>query len=220
VGWPEALAASTARGLESGLSQARCPIERGKTVRKSFVLLSLVAAVFLVVAAGSLAAGGKLKCFTGSPATCVLNPSTSGATLNTTDGGYAGVYYTSSKAPGSALTSVSYSFTYTCQPSNVETVTCVAGGAPRWSIPIDTNGNSKTVEAYAFLDAANCGYTGNVSTSDPSCRVDLNTGGSWANWAAFAAANPTYRIGNALPFVIADVETGNPITLYEVAVSK
>ena len=59
-----------------------------------------------------------------------------------------------------------------------------------------------------------------MSTTDPNCRVDLNTGGSWANWAAFAAANPSYRIGNALPFVIADVETGNPITLYEVAVRK
>ena len=43
---------------------------------------------------------------------------------------------------------------------------------------------------------------------------------TWPPWAAFAAANPTYRIGNALPFVIADVETGNPITLYDVAVSK
>ena len=98
-------------------------------------------------------------------------------------------------------------------------MTCVSGGAPRWSIPINTSGTGKP-KSYAFLDAANCGYTRTVSTTDPNCRVDLNTGGSWANPAAFAAANPTYRIGNALPFVIADVQTGNPITLYNVAVSK
>jgi hypothetical protein len=57
----------------------------------------------------------------------------------------------------------------------------------RWGGPTPAQGP----ESYAFLDAASCGCTGNVSTTDPNCRVDLNTGGSWANWVAFAAANPT-----------------------------
>jgi hypothetical protein len=86
------------------------------------------------------------------------------ATLDTTNGGYAGVYYNNGKAPGASLASVDYAFDYRCQPSNVETVTCLGGGAPRWSIPIDSTGDGKT-DNYAFIDAANCGYTGTVSTT-------------------------------------------------------
>ena len=33
----------------------------------------------------------------------------------------------------------------------------------------------------------------------------LNTGGSWDNWAAFAAAKPSYKLSTATPFIIADV---------------
>ena len=33
----------------------------------------------------------------------------------------------------------------------------------------------------------------------------LNTGGSWDNWAAFAAAKPGYKLSTATPFIIADV---------------
>lgn len=60
------------------------------------------------------------------------------------------------------------------------------------------------VEGYAFLDAINCGNTGTVSTTSAACAVFFGSE-SFANWAAFAAAHPTYRIPAAsIPFVIAD----------------
>lgn len=145
--------------------------------------------------------GGSLKCFAGSPATCTVNPSSASVTLDTSNGGYAGAYYTNSRANGTPLTSIDYSFNYTCDPADDHT-SCVGGGSPRWSIPIDTNGDPKA-DGYAFLDAAGCGSTGTVSTTDPNCQVTFG-GVTYPNWDGFAAANPTYRIANALPFVITD----------------
>ena len=188
-------------------------------------IVSVVAVLGLVLTGALGANGGKLKCFSGSPATCELNPSTDGATLDTTSGGYAGVYFTNGKSMGgSALSDVDFSFEYRCQPSNVDTTTCVGGGAPRWSIPIDTGGDRKDAdEVYAFLDAANCGSTGTVSTTASTCPVFVNAnggGGSYANWDAFATANPTWTIAGAYPFVIADVGTASPIILYDVTADK
>src|SRR5690242_19950925 len=98
---------------------------------KKFLTAAALVALAAVLAVGvASAAGGKLKCFSGSPATCVINSSTtSSATLDTTGGGYAGVYYSNGKSPGSALSAVAFSFDYRCQPSNVDTTTCVGGGA-------------------------------------------------------------------------------------------
>lgn len=170
-------------------------------MNRSITLASLAAMVVLALAGTTSAAGGKLKCFTGTPASCAVDGET--VTLDTSTGGYAGAYYSNGKSlGGSTLSSVDFTFQYNCDPSD-DTTTCVGGGSPRWSIPIDTDGNGKT-DAYAFLDAANCGATGVVSTTLATCAVFLNTGGSWANWDAFAAANPTYRIGRSLPFVITD----------------
>jgi hypothetical protein len=96
----------------------------------------------------------------------------------------------------------------------------VTGGAPRFSIPIDdkaipgpTDFFDGTDVAYAFLDAANCGGVSDVetlvSTDAANCMVFLNSGGSWANWDAFAEANPTFRIAPGyIPFVIADGALG------------
>jgi hypothetical protein len=39
---------------------------------------------------------------------------------------------------------------------------------------------------------------------------------TYSDWDAFAAANATYTIAGDLPFVIADVQTGNPIIFYGV----
>jgi hypothetical protein len=47
-----------------------------------------------------------------------------------------------------------------------------------------------------------------VSTTNPLCKVDYGSD-SYANWATFAAAHPTYKIGSDVPFIIAD---GNPGT--------
>lgn len=184
-------------------------------------IAALVLAAVGITAVAAGAAGGKLRCFSGSPATCTVNSGTNSATFDTSGGGYAGVYYTNGKSlGGSTLASVDFSFTYRCQPSNTDTTTCVGGGAPRWSIPIDTGGDPKDeLGAYAFLDAANCGSSGMVSTTLATCPVFLNTGGSWANWDAFAAANPTYTIASALPFVISDVPTA-PVIIFDPTVTK
>jgi hypothetical protein len=88
------------------------------------------------------------------------------------------------------------------------------GGAPRWSVPIDTDGNRKTTEGYAFLDALGCGGhpTSNgfdfdnlvvVSTDSADCKVTFGPD-TFANWAAFVAANPTYRGSRDTAFLIAD----------------
>jgi hypothetical protein len=88
----------------------------------------------------------------------------------------------------------------------------VAGGAPRFSIPIDTSGDS-TREGYAFLDAAGCGAAvgdnpggspTTVSTDSATCAVNYLSV-DYANWTAFLAANPTARVAPAnTPFIIAD----------------
>ena len=133
--------------------------------------------------------------------------------------GYAGVYYTNGKSvSGRSLANADFSFTYRCQPWNVETVTCVSGGAPRWSIPI-SDGSFDPLADYAFVDAPGCGSTRTVSTTDALCQVNF-PGVGYANWDAFAAGNPTYTIANAYPFVIAEVQTWSPITLYDVTAGR
>lgn len=188
---------------------------------KRFVFAAaLVVAAIGMTSVAAFAGGGKLRCFADSPATCTLNSATS-ATLDTTNGGDAGVYLTNGKSTaGSDLASVDFSFTYFCA-NTTDYASCVGGGAPRWSIPINTGGDTKdTNQVYAFLDANGCGDDGTVSTTEADCSVTLNTGGSWANWDAFAQANPTYTIASALPFVIADVATGGQIIVSDVNSAK
>lgn len=112
---------------------------------------------------------------------------------------YGGVYLQSRSQSGKPLSEVDFSFTSTGD---------VAGGAPRFSIPIDTNGDGKN-DGYAFIDAANCGGTSGaetlVSTESSTCQVFFGSA-TFANWDAFAAANPTYRIAPGdIPFIVADV---------------
>jgi len=176
-------------------------------------VLSVLVALALVGTAG--AGPGKLKCFAGDPATCSVSQET--VTLNTSTGGFAGAYYTASKANGTALAGVDYSFQYNCDPSD-DSATCVGGGSPRWSIPIDTPAAGKT-NGYAFLDAAGCGSTGTVSTTSSACAVNFG-GVDYANWDAFAAANPSYLIGNALPFVITDTTEPGTTLIFAINVTK
>jgi hypothetical protein len=85
----------------------------------------------------------------------------------------------------------------------------VGGGAPRFSIPIDEN-NDKQVDAYAFIDVNGCGSS-TVSTKSATCTVNYKAE-TQPNWAAFAAAHPTWRLArkdgkdNAMPFIVADVQ--------------
>lgn len=161
--------------------------------------------------AGTAVAANPLLCFDGPSegtiygGNCVINPGGTSATLNTADGdpdgSYAGVYYASTNLSGDSVTTVTgMSFTYTCTSA----ATCVTGGSPRLSIPIDTNANGSW-DSFAFIDANNCGMTAALSgTVTQACPVFFGST-LYANWTAFATANPTYRIAtDAIPFVIAD----------------
>jgi len=187
-------------------------------VKRLAFLVALVAAALSITSLAT-AAGGKLRCFADGSATCTLN-SDGSATIDSSAGD-AGVYLTNGKSTGGfALASVDYSFTYSCSDAS-DTTSCVGGGAPRWSIPINTGGDPKDAQqVYAFLDANGCGDNGSVSTTDTNCSVTLNTGGSWSNWDAFAAANPDYRIGHAVPFVITDTTEPGTTLIFAIEVSK
>ena len=178
-----------------------------------------VAALALFLVGGiAIAAppGGKLKCFTGAPATCSVSQNT--VTLDTSSGGFAGAFFTNSKnISATSLGGVTFSFQYNCDPSD-DSTTCVGGGSPRWSIPIDKNGDNKT-DGYAFIDAAGCGSTGAVSTASSSCHVNFDSI-DYANWATFASTNPTYKIGNALPFVITDTTEPGTTLIFAINITK
>lgn len=151
----------------------------------------------------------QLRCFADAPATCMLTRG--GAHLDSGAGGDAGVYVSAKRTNGKALSAVDYSFTWTGTPN---------GGAPRFSIPIDENGDG-TTEQYAFLDWASCGNAptgGTVTTTSSACAVDY-AGVRYPNWDAFATANPTYRISRDIPFVIVDVPAVVDVSAVSFAVS-
>jgi hypothetical protein len=120
-------------------------------------------------------------------------------------GEFGGVYSNARSLGNKPLAAVDVSFVSTG---------FVTGGAPRFNIPIDADGD-RELDFYATLDAANCGGTANtevwVSTENPDCTVYfLGTSGSYENWDAFVAANPEYRVASkgegSTPFIVADIE--------------
>ena len=122
-------------------------------------------------------------------------------TLDNGAGQYSGVYLKSTSRKARPIASVDFSFDYSGT---------IAGGAPRFSIPLDTNRNGR-LDGYAFLDARNCGNSGTsgngtVSTEDGNCAVFLNFGNlSFANWDALVAAHRSWRVASGkVPFIIAD----------------
>jgi hypothetical protein len=176
-------------------------------------IFALALSATLFGSAGTVAAANPLLCFSGSTdpgdfnGICTLIEG--GAVLETVDGdadpnnAYAGVYYEVTSLSGELVGDVSdVSFDYEC--ASAINVFCVAGGSPRVSVPIDTDADGSW-ESFAFIDAANCGLTGAMSgTVDLSCPVFFG-GTLYADWDAFATANPTYRIAtDAVPFVIVD----------------
>lgn len=111
---------------------------------------------------------------------------------------YGGVYLASRSNSGKRIGRVQFSFTSSGD---------VAGGAPRFSIPINT-GKGNKVAFYAFLDVNGCGGNPVVSTASATCAVYAGSE-TFANWAAFAAAHPRYRIApGKVPFIIADGSNG------------
>ena len=162
--------------------------------------------------------GNKFQCFSGTtdgPQEGVTYGGTcsyvgDGARLVTTDGdpdgSYAGVYLQNTNLDGKKLADVNkLAFSYSG--------TGASGGSPRFSIPIDTDGNG-TWDLFAFIDTMGCNDgSANVGTldaiGDATCTVALSNGPIYANWAAFAAANPTYRIAsNTVSFIVQD-QPGN-----------
>jgi hypothetical protein len=143
-----------------------------------------------------------LTCFEGGGGHCqILGPNS--ALLNNNAGGFSGVYFPISKLTGkpvAAVSGLSFDFTGTA-----------SGGAPRISVPIDTNGDGGT-EYYAFVSPEFCPTTQTGHVSESTCRV-FATGGpvsGYANWAEFAAANSGATVaatdGDAtVPFIVADV---------------
>jgi|tagenome__1003787_1003787.scaffolds.fasta_scaffold20942028_2 hypothetical protein len=110
-----------------------------------------------------------------------------------------GVYLNSKSVSGKRIGAVSFSFRSSGH---------VAGGAPRFSLPINTDGVSNKVAFYAFIDVNGCGSDTFVSTTNSACSV--NAGSEvFANWAAFAAAHPSYRVApGSTPFIVADGALG------------
>lgn len=156
------------------------------------VLIGLMVAAVAAIGFGSAtasASANKLVAF-GTGAVVISDDS---ATIVNGAGEYGGVFLNSKSQSAKPLNAVSFSFVSTGG---------VAGGAPRFSIPID---DGTTNLKYAFLDVLGCGYsTGTVSTALANCHVNFNSV-DYANWDTFAAANPTYRIApGQIPFIIAD----------------
>jgi hypothetical protein len=158
-------------------------------------LAPVLALAAVMAIAGTVVAkqqSGKLTTFGTGDATF----SGSVLTLDNDAGEYSGVYLKSTSRKARPIAAVHFSFDYSGT---------VAGGAPRFSIPLDTDRNGR-LDGYAFLDANNCGLTGSVSTSDDSCQVFLNFGNiSFANWDAMVAAHGDWRLApGKVPFIIAD----------------
>jgi|SRR5712692_1067638 len=168
------------------------------------IFIALLVAAMAAIGFGGVASASSAKLVAFGTGTVTISGD-SATIANGPDGSggfqYGGVYLNSKSQSGKPLNAVSFSFVSTGE---------VTGGAPRFSIPINTDGGG-SVAGYAFIDAAGCGGasggTTTVSTDLANCQVFF--GVQYANWDAFAAANPTYRIApGAIPFIIADGAAG------------
>ena len=147
----------------------------------------------IAIAGTSTAANTKYRTFgTGS-----VSVSGDTARINNGSGEYGGVYLRSRSLSSKPLRAVHVSFRSTGD---------VGGGAPRFSIPLNT-GHKESTAPYAFLDVNGCGGASLVSTDSSNCQVFINFNGeSFANWDALVARHPSWRIkAGGIPFIIADV---------------
>jgi hypothetical protein len=171
----------------------------------SAALAGAVAAVALASAPAATAATkttGHPVCFTGGDGVCTPIGNGKSVHLVGTATGFAGIFFNGKSTQGKAPADVDYSFDYTGQQN---------GGAPRFSIPIDENGDGVVGEdeGYAFLDANGCGLVGSgtVSTESATCTV-FHEAAVYPNWDAFAATAATngWTVAKKdVPFVISDV---------------
>ena len=173
----------------------------------------LVVAASLAIAATTLASSS-LVAF-GDDGTVTIDGNSATIHLDATGGQYGIEYggdYVHARALGkNALADVEASFVSTGD---------VAGGAPRMNVPIDNDGD-KAWDYWAVIDAANCGGTSDqtilVSTESATCVVYFlgseAPAATYANWDAYAAANPTHQVAskgdNSTAFIIADGTPGD-----------
>jgi hypothetical protein len=188
--------------------------------RFGYLAAFMLAATGLAVGTASAAPpeDNRIACFSGSTdddalfnGTCTLL-SPNRALLNTFDNdadpnnAYAGVYVPSSREAlaGTLLGDVTkLSFHYRALGNTTAT-----GGSPRISIPISTDTDAD-YELWAFVDVLGCndGSTteGRLDVgNDPTCTISLSNGEMFTSWAAFAAAHPTWQIGDWWAFVVVD----------------
>lgn len=151
----------------------------------------------------------KLLCFDGTTdgggygGTCVRksNGAKGPATLTVTTLGtdYAGVYTQESTMYGQALGEVrELSFQYTG--------TAPGAGAPRFSVPIDLDGDG-SIDQYAFISAYYCNNGAGLvdAIRNQNCTIWLGGVTPYANWSTMAAALPSARVAtNAYVFLVAD----------------
>ena len=196
-------------------------------MKKVFILFFVVACITFCMneAFGQQANGiNKLLCFQGTGdgygdnGTCnITNNAASkmSAVLNTIDNdtnpynNYAGVYSDNKFIYGkglSALSSLRFSYSGTSP----------YGGAPRFAIPFDGNGDGKTdlaipnvagTEEYVVAAAADCNDgAGNVNLSLPTCKFYHNTfGGPYVGLSQLTAAFPNAKIAkDNYVFIVAD----------------
>ena len=149
-----------------------------------------IALIAVLALATTVTANGKLRSF----GTGDVSVHGGQVTISNGAGEYGGVYLNSRNLSSKRLRAVHISFV-----SSGDT----AGGAPRFSIPLNTGHGEK--DRYAFLDVNNCG-SALVSTDNSHCKVFLNfSSESFDNWADLVATHPKWRIAKAgIPFIIAD----------------
>lgn len=173
-------------------------------MRRISVLLAVVA--ILLAATATMAAAPLQPFGTGD-----VTVSGSTATIVNDAGEYGGVYVKARAVNNKLVGDVVISFTSTGD---------VTGGAPRFNLPIDNDGDRQW-DYWLTLDAANCGGTSDVatwvSTENPDCAVyflgaEAPAAGYYPNYDAFVAANPTHRVAskgeNSIAFIVADIGPG------------
>lgn len=176
----------------------------------SLVSLALVSMISTTAVAGgpvSTAPGqNKLQCFDGPSegtiyggactTTGVKGPATLDNTGGDPDGSYSGVYILNSTLNGKTIGAVGQlSFSYTGTPT---------AGSPRFSIPLDTNGDSAT-DLYAFVSAYYCNDGSGLVDAIRGTACTIFAGAeTFPSWAAMVAAHPTWTITQDYAFLIAD----------------
>jgi hypothetical protein len=109
---------------------------------------------------------------------------------NTT--GYSGVYVQNQSLAGTVAKTLTLSFAYSGATS---------GGSPRFSIPIDTDGNLNTVEGYLYADTAcDANHDGVINLAEPGCIV----ADSFGYYGPLSAYPSTNKVANDYTFIIAD----------------